>query len=171
VGIYVKAVLAAVILGGVFGSATATVVSIDDEVMVVDIRVEVSDAAESVIAHLSFDEEPELVLPMLEREPGVFGLRTELEPKNYVVVFETVGEGGESSGPTTLTRMGADVIPRSGATTTTADEEGLSDETRGQLWLAVALAAGSLSLLAFWVLGSRDDEDEGSAAPNLDEEE
>lgn len=164
------AVLAAVILGGVFGSATATVVSVDDEVMVVDIRVEVSDAAESVIAHLSFDEEPELVLPMLEREPGVFGLRTELEPKNYVVVFETVGEGGESSGPTTLTRMGADVIPRSGATTT-ADEDGLSDESRGQLWLAVALAAASLSLLAFWVLGSRDDDDGGTGDPNSDEEE
>lgn len=156
-----RGLVAAVILGGVFGSATATVVSIDEAVMVVDIRLEVSDPGESVVAHLSFDDESDLTLPMIEREPGVFGLRTELEPKNYAVVFETVGEGGERSEPTTLARMGADLLPGAGATTTTLGEDELSDESQQLLWLAIALGAASLSLVAFWVLGGRDDEEAG----------
>lgn len=155
-----RGLVAAVILGGVFGSATATVVSIDEAVMVVDIRLEVSDPGESVVAHLSLDDESDLTLPMIEREPGVFGLRTELEPKNYAVVFETVGEGGERSEPTTLARMGAD-LPGAGATTTTLGEDELSDESQQLLWLAIALGAASLSLVAFWVLGGRDDEEAG----------
>jgi hypothetical protein len=36
------------------------------------------------------------------------------------------------------------------------------------LWLAVALGAASLSVLAFWVLSGRDDDDVGET---LDEEE
>lgn len=171
-GDVVRALVAAVLLGGVFGSATATIVSIDAEAMVVDIRVEVSDPAESVVAHLSFDDEPELTLPMLERDPGVFGLQTELEAKNYVVVFETVGPGGESSDPTTLAQMGADLSTGSSVTTTTVGEEGLSDESQRFLWLAIALGAASLSLLAFWVLGGRDEEDpEGREEGPADEEE
>lgn len=152
----IRALLAAVILGGVFGTATATVESIDEDLMVIDISVEVRSSAESVVAHLTFDTEPVLTLPLLDRGDGVFGIRTELEPKNYGVVFEVVGDAPESSGPVSLAQMGADLGPESGqATTTTTEEEGLSRESRALLWLAIALGAGSLSVLAFWVLGGR----------------
>lgn len=162
-----RMVLAAAILGGIFGSATATVESIDDDVMVLDLVVEVMGSADSVVAHLAFSDEEELTLPLLDRGEGLFGIRTELEPKNYVVVFEVVGEG--SSEPISLAQMGADLLPDSASTTSEAPtEEGLSGESRRSLWLAVALGAASLSLVAFWVLGGRDDEgseERGSGVP------
>jgi hypothetical protein len=151
----VRAVLAAVILGGVFGSAGATVESIEDDVMVIDLEVEVIGATDSVVAHLTFDNSEELTLPLLDRDDGTYGIRTELETKNYVVVFEAVGE--EASDPVSLTELGADLLPQSVNVTTDPDDDGLSDESRRSLWLSVALGAAALSLLAFWVLGGRDE--------------
>lgn len=170
-----RALLAAVIIGGSFGSASATVESIDDEMMVVEISVEVLDSADSVVAHLTFGDERELTLPLLDRGDGIFGLRTELEPKNYFVVFETIGEDAARSEPVSLSRMGAELGPESGTTATTSvdDEDDLSDDSEQMLWLAVALAAASLSLLAFWVLGDREDDqiDDANEAPRELEEE
>jgi len=164
----VRSLVAAVILGGTFGTATATVESIDDEVMVVEIEVEVLDSAESVVAHLSFEREPVLTLPLLDREDGTFGIRTELEPRNYLVIFETVGEGGESSQPVSLAQMGAVLGSSGGGPTTTIGDDELSEDSERMLWLAVAFGAASLSVIAFWVLGSRgdkkSDEDEDAAA-------
>lgn len=163
-----RSLVAAVILGGTFGTATATVESIDDEVMVVEIEVEVLDSAESVVAHLSFEREPVLTLPLLDREDGTFGIRTELEPRNYLVIFETVGEGGESSQPVSLAQMGAVLGSSGGGPTTTIGDDELSEDSERMLWLAVAFGAASLSVIAFWVLGSRgdktSDEDEDAAA-------
>lgn len=159
-----RAVLAALILGGVFGTAAVTVEAIDDDRMVIDLSVEVRASAESVVAHLAFEEEPILTLPLLNRGDGVFGIRTELEPKNYAVVFEIVGDDPETSGPVSLTQMGAELGPESGSTTTTTiGEDGLSRESRALLWLALALTAASLSVLAFWVLGGRKGDNEQSA--------
>lgn len=171
-----RALLAAVIIGGSFGSASATVESIDGEMMVVEISVEVLDSTDSVVAHLTFGDERELTLPLLDRGDGTFGLRTELEAKNYFVVFETIGEDAARSEPVSLSRMGAELGPGSGATATTSvddDEDELSDDSEQMLWLAVALAAASLSLLAFWVLGDREDDqidDSNEAPPELEEE-
>ena len=164
-----KTLIAAVILGGFFGAASATVESIDDQVMRIDIEVEVTGSAGTVVAHLTFDDDPPLTLPLLDRGGGAFGIVTELEAKNYVVVFEVVGE--EPSDPVSLTQMGADLLPESGPTTTTdPEDEALSGDSRRSLWLAVALGAASLSLIAFWVLGDRegDGDEPGSGA---DEEE
>lgn len=165
-----RALLAAVVLGGVFGSASASVESIDDDVMVVSIEVEVGGSAESVVAHLTFEDDRPLVIPLLDRGDGTFGVRTELSPKNYFVVFETLGEDAQESGPLSLVQMGAELGPESGGTTTTLGDDELSDESQQMLWLAIALGAASLSLLAFWVLGSRDDEEETEDA-GADEEE
>lgn len=162
-----RAILAAVILGGVFGSATATVVENDGEVMTVEIEVEVMEPGDSVVAHLAFEEEQVLTLPLLDRGDGIFGITTELEPKNYVVVFEVVGE--EPTDPVTLTQLGAELGPESGSPTTT-DPDALSQESQAMLWLAVALGAASLSVLAFWVLGGKGDEEEKSAEPVSDDE-
>lgn len=161
------AILAAVILGGMFGSASATVVENDGEVMTVEIEVEVMDPGDSVVAHLAFEEEQVLTLPLLDRGDGVFGITTELEPKNYVVVFEIVGE--EPTEPVTLTQLGAELGPESGSPTTTDPDE-LSQESQRMLWLAVALAAASLSVLAFWVLGGKGKEDEESPDSASDED-
>lgn len=155
-----RTLIAAVALGGVFGSASATVESIDDDVMVVTIEVEVSGSVDAVVAHLTFDNDQPLTLPLLDRGDGHFGLRTELEPKNYFVVFETIGEENESSDPVSLTQLGAAFVREFGPTATTMEDDELSDESQRALWLAVALGAGSLALLAFWVLGSRDEEPE-----------
>ncbi|HUG31346.1 MAG TPA: hypothetical protein VMM14_00520 [Acidimicrobiia bacterium] len=151
-----KTLIAALVLGGAFGSASATVESMDDGVMVIELRVEVLDSAESVVAHLAFEDEPILTLPLLDRGDGTFGIRTELEPKNFFVVFETVGPEREESEPVSLTQLGAELLPESGITTTTVADEALSEDSQQMLWLAIALGAGSLSLLAFWVLGGRD---------------
>jgi hypothetical protein len=176
----VKTLLAAVLLGGAFGSAAATVEEIDDDVMVVTIEVEVSGSADAVVAHLTFDNDQPLTLPLLDRGDGLFGLRTELEPKNYFVVFEVIGGDNESSDPVSLTELGADLGRELGGTTTTLEDDDLSNESQRMLWLAVALAAGSLSLLAFWVLGGRDKEraadtgderGDGEAPKREDEEE
>lgn len=155
-----RTLLAAAILGGVFGSATATVEHVDQELMVLSIEVEVSGSPATVVAHLTFDGDQPLVLPLLDRGDGIFGLRAELEPKNYFVVFEAVGEASESSDPVSLAQMGADLGPELGRTTTTLADDELSSASQRFLWLAIALGAGSLSLLAFWVLGSRDEDEE-----------
>lgn len=152
--------LAAVILGGIFGSASATVESATADEMMVEIEVEVSGAPETVVAHMSFEEE-RFTVPLLDRGDSVFGLRTELARKNYMVVFEVVDEQGASSEPVSLQDMGADLSLASERTTTsTESEEGLSRESQGLLWLAIALGAASLSLLAFWVLGDRGEDRE-----------
>lgn len=161
-----RLLLAAVALGGMFGSASATVESIESDVMVVEIQVEVVRSADSVVAHLNFDNEPVLTLPLLDRGGGVFGIRTELEPKNYIVVFEAVGEEIESTEPVSLTELGVDLGPAAASATTVPASDELSNESRQMLWLAVALGAASLSALAFWVLGGRDDDSEGSDEPH-----
>lgn len=170
-----RVLIAALVLGGPFGSASATVESIDDDVMVIELRVEVLESAESVVAHLSFEDERVLTLPLLDRGDGTFGLRTEVEPKNYFVVFETVGPEGRDSDPVSFAQLGAELLPEGGITTTTVADEGLSDDSRQMLWMAIALGATSLSLLAFWVLGGRDDDVSVEEAPNTeradDEEE
>ncbi len=163
-------VLAAVQLGGGFGEATAEVDSLSEGSMVIDIEVEVTVSSSAVVAHLTFDDDRPLTMPLLDRGGGVFGTRTELEPKNYFVVFEAVGSPGEVSQPVSLTDLGADLDSPLVATTRSPDneDEGLTPETRRVGWLALALAAASLSALAFWALGDRD-EPESEESPGPDE--
>lgn len=158
------------VLGGLFGAATATVDSIDSTVMVVDIAVEVRAAGGSVVAHLNFQDEPVLTLPLLDRGDGTYGIRTELEPKNYIVTFEAIGEESESTDPVTLTQMGADLLP-GGEGEDGSDSDAMSPETRRSLWLAIGLGAAALSALAFWVLGARDGEEGHSGDETARDEE
>lgn len=160
-------VLAAVEIGGSFGLATATVEAISDSSMTIDIEVEVKTSAQAVVAHLAFEDEPTVTLPLLGRGGGVFGIRTELEPKNYLVVFEAVGDPDGLSDPVSLEDLGAD-LDTGGDDTSSGGEgdDGISDETKRLGWLALALAAGSLSALAFWALGDR-----GKAEGSDEEEE
>ena len=152
-------VLAAVQIGGGFGEASAEVQALTQESMVIDLQVEVAVTSTAVVAHLTFDDDAPLTIPLLDRGGGVFGTRTELEPKNYFVLFEAVGTPGEVSQPVSLTDLGADLDSPLVATTRprVAQDEGLTPETQRFGWLALALAAASLSALAFWALGDRDE--------------
>jgi len=161
--------LAAIQLSGAFGFARAELLERAPDSMTVDLEVEVLISVDAVVAHLSFDGEPELTLPLLGRGDGVFGLTTELAPRNYVVVFDAIGPRGEVSDPVTLHQLGVDLVSNSGGPTGTTEAEGLTEATRRVGWLGVAFAAASLSALAVWVLGDREEEDQ--ADPRSAEEE
>ena len=156
-------------VGGAFGAATATVESLTDTTMVINLEVELEASAQAVVAHLSFEDEPPLALPLLDRGDGVFGIRTELPLKNYVIVFEAIGADEPLSTAFLLSQLGADLTGESGITPSNGDDQGgLDADTRRSGWLALALGAASLSALAFWVLGGRDNR---SSKAGSDEEE
>ena len=154
----IAAVLLVVQLGGAFGDASATVLSTSGESMQVDIHVEVKVDADSALAHLALPGEPTITLPLLEREPGLYGIQTELRVADYAVVFEILGSPSSQSQTVLLSEMGAELGSSEGVDTTVEDEGLITSETTGWLWLAIAFAAASLSALAFWVLGGRDEE-------------
>ncbi|MBW3666072.1 MAG: hypothetical protein KY394_00615 [Actinobacteria bacterium] len=160
---------AAVQLGGAFGSASAELLERTPGSITIDLEVEVLVSVDAVVAHVSFDAEPELTLPLLDRGDGFFGLTTELAPRNYVVVFDAIGPRGEASDPVTLHQLGIDLVSGSAAADETTEAEGLTESTRRVGWLAVAFAAASLSALAVWVLGGGGEEDEDGAR-SADEE-
>lgn len=158
------AILAAVTLGGSFGEASASTVSLESETMIVDISVEVLVTAQSVVAHFSTGTDEPMVVSLLPRGGSTYGIRTELPRKDFFVVFEAVGDPGQLSEPATLSAMGAELtIPGS---PDTVEPEGPPEQPESTRWgwLAVALGAASLSALAFWVLGERDDRRERAAA-------
>ena len=165
-------VLFAVELGAGFGTASAELVSTSSNAVEVDIRVEVVESAESVIAHLVFEDEPELVLPLLQREAGVFGIRTELKRVNYQVVFELLGPDPQQSQPHSLMALGLEIEGESvGTTTTSGPSSGAIDEASNWLWLALAFGAAALSALAFWVLGGDDQSSSDTDSTGADGDE
>jgi hypothetical protein len=152
-------ILLAAELGAGFGTAAATVVSTTDQSMVVDLHVGIETPADSVVAHFSIPGEETVVIPLLPRDGVTYGVTTELKLADYQVVFEAVGPEGAVSNAVRLSEMGVDTSfgEQPTATIDTGDER--SPETRRWLWLGVALGAGSLSVLAFWALGGREDPD------------
>lgn len=164
-----KAVVAAaflqLILGGAFGEASVTVEAVDDSSMVVDIEVQLMTDAQSVVAHLAFDDDSPIAHPLLDRGGGLFGITTELPTKNYAVVFEAVGSDEELSQPALMSDLGADFSGEDASTPSTEppeEEDGLRRETLRLGWLALALATASLAVLAVWVVVGRDDEEDSS---------
>jgi len=156
--------VAAVQLGGAFGSASAELLQRDPVAITIDLEVEVLVSVEAIVAHVRFDNQPELTLPLLDRGDGIFGVTTQLAPRNYVVVFEAVGPNGGLSDPVTLHELGVDLVGRSSSSDTDEAEEGLTEATQRVGWLAAAFAAASLSALAMWVLGGPDEELEPGSA-------
>jgi hypothetical protein len=162
---------AAVQLGGAFGTASAELLEQTPTSITIDLQVEVLVSVDAVVAHLSFDGEPELTLPLLDRGDGVFGLTTQLESRNFVVVFDAIGSRGEVSDPVTLHQLGVDLVSGSGTGSGATEPEGLTEATQRVGWLAVAFAAASLSALAVWVLGDADEEEREKGAESGSAEE
>lgn len=159
-------------MGAGFGTASAELISTSTNAMEIELRVEVRQSAESVIAHLAFPSEPSLAIPLVQRESGEFGIRTEVKDVNYQVVFELLGDKNATSEQRTLAELGVEFPGQGGILTTTTVDEGLSDQTQRWGWLGLALGAGALSALAFWVLGGRENGDQESSAidePEVDE--
>jgi hypothetical protein len=144
-------------LGGAFGAASAEVVSQDDESMTIELQVEVDGEVDAVVAQLALTGEEPLALPLIDRGDGTFGITTEVRPADYQVVFEVLGEVSSQSQPVALSDLGIEFDDGGGGTT---EDEGLSSDTIGWGWLAVAFGAASLAALAFWVLGGRDEAEE-----------
>ncbi|HSK07860.1 MAG TPA: hypothetical protein VK990_10095 [Acidimicrobiia bacterium] len=150
----------AVELGAGFGAASATVVSTTDESVVVEFHVEVETPADSVVLHLALAGEDPIRVPMVERDDESYGVTTEVKAANYQVVFEAVGDPGAQSSPVSLIELGAELAGGSEDPDDPAEEDERSPGTQRWLWLGVALGAASLSALAFWVLGDRDEPDD-----------
>lgn len=152
--------LLAVELGTGFGNATATVVSTTEESMIVEFHVVVEGAPDSVVVHLALPDEETVTVPLVPRDSGGYGVTTELKPANYNVVFEVIGGEPVRSAPVSIVELGVGLDPDSTVVTATTLAEPLSPGTQRWLWLGVALGAASLSVLAFWVLGGRDEPEE-----------
>jgi hypothetical protein len=120
-------------------------------------HVEVDESADTVVAHLSLPGEETDTIPLLPRDDGAYGVTTEIKAADYLVVFEAIGESAAQSDPVTLSDLGVDLGSDASSPTTEPDEQ--SPATRRWLWLGVALGAASLSALAFWVLGGREQKD------------
>lgn len=150
--------LAAVEIGAGFGDASARTVEMREGSVVVEIEVEVTGTAQAVVAHLVTAAQEEITMPLVNRGGPIFGVVTELAPKDYAVVFEILGGDGSMSTPVTLTDLGADLGSGAGSEAPLGPEggEGLSPDTQNWGWLALALGAASLSALAFWALGGRE---------------
>lgn len=159
-------ILAAVQIGGSFGEAEATTVSINESSMVVSLSVEVPQEAQAVVVHMGLEGET-MVFGMLPGPtPGLWVITREVARKNWQVAFEFIGPVSEISPAMTLGFLGADLsldLPDPGDPGGEPDD-GLSRETQRWGYLGIALAAASLSLLAFWVLGgeSRDIKEAGT---------
>jgi hypothetical protein len=152
-------VLASVELGGPFGTAAASAEPSTATTMELELTVQ-GPASASVVAHLVEPGGEQQTVAMAERSPGAFGAVIEVGRLDYVVVFEVVDRAAQST-PVRLTDLGVDptVVGSGPGIPPTTEDPGLSNETRQWGWLALALAASALSLLAVWALGERRGEE------------
>ncbi len=151
--------LAGIVLGGSFGEATA-----DGRVVAgrleVGFEVEVAGNPTAVAVHVVDPGHDQQTFSLIDRGAGRWGGLVNVEPNNYVIVFEALYADAEESvsDPVTLVELGVDpqvlgitLDPLSGE----ESPEGLSKVALRWLWAAVALGAAALALLAVWVLGDR----------------
>ncbi len=165
------ALLVSVPVGGAFGEAAAEGTVTGDGLITVEIEVEVPGAS-AVVAHFVDPGDDQRTVAMNPRTGDVFAASAEVEQADLVVVFEILN-GAEVvvSRPLNLSELGVDpavlgavVAPNllTSDPEEVPDEGVLTPEIRRNLWLAVALAAGALSLLAVWAAGPRSSPSQGS---------
>jgi hypothetical protein len=139
------------VLAQTFGDPTATGRQLTAATLEVDLSV-VAEGAEAVVAHLIDPGGEQRTVPMVSRSGSRFGIIVEVPRIDYVVVFEALGAGVSSqSHPQRLSELGLDpgllgILP---FTPTTVPEP---NPARQWGWVALALGALALALLAWWAL-------------------
>jgi len=142
-------------IGGVFGNATASAKDLTSATIELDLGVQ-ADGDVTVVAHLIEPGGAQETLPLASRGAGIFGIRTEVRRIDYVVVFEAIeGSLASQSQPLRLTELGVDPAILGVLTVSPTQPEEISDSTRQWGWAGLGLAAGALTLLAFWALPDR----------------
>jgi hypothetical protein len=138
-------------VGGGFGAAQADATVRDSATLEISITVEAAPGTD-VVVHMVDPGGDQRTVAMIESTPGVYRTVFETRPVDLVAVFEDLAAGAQSD-PLRLSEIGvAPELVGSAPLVPTAPEP----EDRSLLWLGAALAAASLSALAFWVLGGAD---------------
>lgn len=167
----VLALLLAVDLGAPFGAASASGEPTPAGTIEVELEVEAGGEG-SVVAHIVDPGNEQQTVSLAERGGNRFGGFVELEPGDFVVVFEWLPADGPAvqSRPVTLTELGLDPALFGGGAIDEprARGEDLPPTTRRWGWATLALGAAALALLAVWALGDyakRAGEGEPPASP------
>jgi hypothetical protein len=144
-------IMMSVQLGGGFGAAQAVATVADSSTLEVSVSVEAPPGTD-VVVHLVDPGGDQRTVAMIEASPGVYRTVFDTRPVDLVAVFEDLA-GGAQSEPLRLSEIG--VAPELVGSAPLVPTP-LEPEDRSLLWLGAALAAASLSALAFWVLGGAD---------------
>lgn len=169
-------------VGGSFVGPTVEGRETSATTMEIDISVSGAPGG-SVVAHVIEPGGRQETFALRERSSGRYGGIFEVGRVDLVVVFEALDGTGSQSEPFRLTDIGLDrallgALPVAPTTTTS----GVSSETRGWGWLALAMTAAALAALALWALPDRVDAEatagdgdgvepvDGSADDDIDED-
>lgn len=167
-----------IVLGGPFGSATATATPTAGGSLEVTFTVLVAGDSGAVIAHIVDIGGDQSTTSLAPQSGGEWSGTTVTDATNLVVVFEAIRPDGSSdlSDPVTFSTLGVDpeLIGIEGSGTTAPADDGYSPRTLRWGWGALALSALALALLAFWAAGGRErsrrrsKEDQSSDEEGLD---
>lgn len=118
----------------------------------VDFQVEVGRTDfTTVVVHVIDPGDQQQTVALINRGGAFYGGQAPVERANLVVVFEgiTADRTSVQSEPTDLISLGVDedlLVPPGGSLSQGAEEGG----TPVWVWLALAVVAGFLSVMAFW---------------------
>jgi hypothetical protein len=151
-------------LGGPFVDASATATPVTGGLQV-ELEVELNTQVATVVAHLVIPGDDQQTVALADRGNGRHGGLATVPAEDLVVVFEAIDVDRDIRAlPVTLTELGVDPGVFRSDRTFAIDETGVrvvSPTARRWLWLAAALGAASLALVAWWAAGSRGGESVG----------
>lgn len=135
----VLAVVLAATVGAPFGDAEASGRRIGETSMEIDLSVSAPTGA-VIVAHLVAPGGGDELIPLRERDPGIYGAVVEVRPADFSVVFESVPPDPAVSLPRSLTDLGLDPAVLGGAA---------SVDPPGARWpvLVLGLVSAVLSLI------------------------
>lgn len=157
-------------VGGSFVGPTVEGRETSATTMEIDISVSGAPGG-SVVAHMIEPGGRQETFALRERSSGRYGGIFEVGRMDLVVVFEALDGTGTQSEPFRLTDIGLDrallgALPVAPTTT----PSGVSSETRGWGWLALAMTAAALAALALWALPDRPEPEATSGESDFDDE-
>ena len=149
---WILAALLFVDLGPVFQNASAHAEAAGGDLLSVDIQVEVGRTDfTTVVVHFIDPGDDQQTVALINRGGAFYGGQAKVERANLVVVFEgvTADRSSVQSEPTDLISLGVDedlLVSPGESVPESSGEQG----TPVWVWLALAVVAGFLSVMAFW---------------------